>query len=411
MRRFALIVTVCLVAGCSSSGSPASSPSAPSSSAATTPAATPSGSATGTPTGTPTAPPLKQGKPRLALVGRFSSPVDVTAPVGDPRLFVVEQGGRIRIVRDGKVLPAPFLDISASVLNSGEQGLLSLAFAPDFATSRKFYVNYNAKDGDVRLAEFRAGANPDRADAATRRELLRIDKPFANHNGGLVVFDRAGMLLLSTGDGGGANDPGNRAQNLADLHGKILRIDPRPAGGKPYGIPKDNPFVGHANARPEVWAYGLRNPWRYSFDPPTGILYIGDVGQYAVEEIDAVPAARQRGANYGWRVFEGRRRNFEERIASPDRVVTPVHTYLHDGGHCAVMGGVVYRGSVAALRGRYLFADHCTGEIWYFAAGTSDQPPVSPAPFRGGTPNSFGVDARGEVYVVSASGEVWQITA
>jgi len=345
----------------------------------------------------------------LAQIGTFSAPTYVASPPGDPRLFVVEQAGRVMVVRGGRA--RPFLDIRALVLSGGERGLLGLAFPRDFARSRTFYVDYNATDGDLRIAAYRVGADPDRADPGSRRELLRIAKPYPNHNGGQLLFDKAGMLLIGVGDGGGANDPGNRAQDLGALQGKILRIDPHPAGGRPYGIPKDNPFTNRPTARPEVWAYGLRNPWRFSFDPATGDLYVGDVGQDAVEEVDAVPPERQAGANYGWRVFEGRRRHTEERISSPDRVVTPVHTFGHDSGHCSVTGGFVYHGSVAALRDRYVFGEYCTGDLWSFPAGTADRPAVTRLPFRGGRTTSFGVDAAGELYVCSAGGEVWRISA
>jgi glucose/arabinose dehydrogenase len=417
MRRPALILALCLVAGCSS-GSPSSSPSAsvsPPSAVTSSPAPSPSVPTSASPTGT--APgalpplPVRNGPPRLALVARFDQPVYVTAPPDDPRLFVVEQPGRIMVVKDGRTLPAPFLDIRDIVLFGGERGLLSMAFAPDYATSRTFYVDHNARDGDVRVAAYRVGADPDRADAGSRRELLRVAKPYPNHNGGLLLFDKTGMLIVGTGDGGSANDPGNRAQDLGVLQGKLLRIDPHPSGGRPYGIPPDNPFASGGGARPEVWAYGLRNPWRFSFDAPTGNLYVGDVGQDAVEEVDVVPPARQAGANYGWRVFEGRRRVRDERLRSPDRVVTPVHTFGHDSGHCSVTGGVVYDGSVAALRGRYVFGEYCTGDLWSFPAGTADRPAVTRLPFRGGQTTSFGIDARGEVYVCSAGGEVWRITA
>jgi glucose/arabinose dehydrogenase len=308
-------------------------------------------------------------------------------------------------------LPRPFLDISAQVRNGGEQGMLSIAFAPDFATSRLFYVDYNAKDGDIRVAEFRVSADPDRADPTTRRQLLRLPKPHENHNGGQLAFDAQGMLLVSIGDGGGSNDPSNNAQNLGSLLGKLLRIDPRPSGAKPYRIPPDNPFVRRAGARPEIWAYGLRNPWRFSFDG--GTLYVGDVGQYAVEELNAVPVATARGANFGWRVYEGRRRNFDNQTPNPvGRLVAPVHQFGHEGGRCVITAGVVYRGSVARLRGRFLFGEYCTGMLWTIPAGTRAGPKVTPLPFRAPYVASFGVDGAGEVYVVSTGGgEVWRISA
>ena len=415
MRTAALVLAAALLVGCSSDD-PTAAPSP-----GTTPSTTaPTGGATGSPSPsasasaavTPSARPPKSGPPRLELVGRFANVTHVTAPAGDPRLFVVEQGGRIRVLKDGKPLARPFLDISAQVRHRGEQGLLSMAFAPDFATSQRFYVDYNGTDGAVRVAEFQVGADPDRADPATRRELLRIPKPNENHNGGQLVFDDDGMLIVSIGDGGGGNDPSNNAQDLGTLLGKLLRIDPRPSGGRPYGIPADNPFVDKAGARPEVWAYGLRNPWRFSLDPATGDLYVGDVGQYIIEELNAVPAARASGANFGWRVWEGRRRNF--RNEQPDRsgpLVEPVHQFNHNGGRCVITSGVVYRGSVTALRDRFLFGEYCTGALWSIPAGTRPDPAVTTLSIKAPQVTTFGVDGFGEVYVASGNGEVWLISA
>ena len=420
MRRtpvFAALAALLVLplAACGGDGDPDASPSAPASSvvASGTPAGTPSGTGAPTGGGSPSGPPSKQGAPKLEKVALFQGAVHVTHAPGDPRLFVVELPGRVRVVRDGQLKKEPFLDITDLVSLGGEQGLLSVAFAPDYATSGRFYVDYTDKRGDVRIVEYRvSAADPDRADEGTRRELLTIEKPAANHNGGLVLFDPAGMLLIGIGDGGGGGDPENDAQNLGSLLGKVLRIDPRPTGGKPYGIPPDNPFVGRPGARGEVWQYGLRNPWRFSFDPPTGDFYLGDVGQNRVEEVNAVPRDRQSGANYGWRVYEGRSRfKAGEEPTEPQRLVMPVHTYNHDGGGCAVTAGVVYRGSVAALRGQFLFGDYCTGEIWSFPAGTADRPKVTTLALNGGHVSSFGVDAAGEVYVMSQDGEVWRITA
>jgi glucose/arabinose dehydrogenase len=414
MRRAAAVpalgLALAVLAACSA-GSPGASPSSPavpgSAAASPGPSATPSRPASPT----ATLPPLT-GTPRLVLVGRFTSPVYAASPPGDPRLFVVEQAGVIRIVRGGRTVPAPFLDISADVRSGGERGLLSVAFAPDYATSARFYVDYTDLDGDTRIVEFRASpTDPDRADPGSRRELLGIDQPYPNHNGGLLLFDPTGRLLIGMGDGGSQGDPDRRAQDLGDLLGKILRIDPlRQAGGQPYGIPADNPFAHRAGARAEIWAYGVRNPWRFSFDPATGDFYLGDVGQNTYEEIDAVPPARQSGANYGWRIYEGRSRYARGSLVDPGRLVQPVNTYSHSVG-CSVTGGVVYRGRVAALRGRYLFGDYCSGELWSFPAGVGEGPAVTRLPFSGGQPTSFGVDAAGEAYVLSATGEVWRISA
>ena len=406
MRSSPLVLAAALaatvLAGCSSDD-PALGPSPSPSSPAVTSSVPASPS--------PSALPTRSGPPKLALVARFDAPVHAASPPGDPRLFVVEQVGRIKIVKNGKVLARPFLDISAQVRHRGEQGLLSVAFAPDFATSKHFYVDYNGTDGAIRVAEFTVGADPDRADPATRRELLRIPKPHENHNGGQLAFDSKGMLVIATGDGGAGNDPDNRAQNLGDLLGKLLRIDPKPSGGRLYGIPADNPFAARSGARPEVWGYGLRNPWRFSFDAETGDLYVGDVGQYAIEELNAVPPATQPGANYGWRVYEGRRRNFRgETPNSAGTLVEPVHQFNHEGGKCVITGGVVYRGSVAALRGKFLFGEYCTGALWSVPAGTRANPSVTTLALKAAQVTSFGVDAAGEVYVISGNGEVWRIS-
>jgi glucose/arabinose dehydrogenase len=412
MRTAALVLAAALVAGCTS-GDPSVAPSPPPASSTAAP------SATGTPSSSPSAPapptalPPRSGPPRLELVARFDAPTHVAAPPGDPRLFVVEQGGRVKVVKDGRVLPAPFLDISALTRYGGEQGLLSMAFAPDFASSGRFYVDHNGKDGAVRVAEYTVGPDPDRADPSTRRELLRIPKPNSNHNGGQLAFDKDGMLVVSIGDGGGSNDPSDNAQDVGTLLGKLLRIDPRRRSpGREYAIPPDNPYTNGRGERPEVWAYGLRNPWRFSFDAETGDLYVGDVGQYAIEELNAVPPAWQNGANYGWRVFEGRRRNFPGQ--TPNRVgrlVEPVHQFNHDGGRCVITSGVVYRGSVTALRGKFLFGEYCTGALWSIPAGTRPDPRVTALALKAPQVSSFGVDGLGEVYVASSGGSVWRISA
>ena len=349
--------------------------------------------------------PLLTGKPRLAEVGSFNQPVHVASPPGDSRLFVVEKEGRIRVVKAGRVNPQPFLDIVRDVSSSGEQGLLSVAFAPDFATSGLLYIHYNNRDGDTRVDELRVRDDPDRADMSTRRRVLSVDQPYANHKGGLLLFDQSGMLMLGLGDGGSAGDPENRAQDLGTLLGKLLRINPRPSGGRPYSVPTDNPFVGRAGARPEIWAYGLRNPWRYSI-APDGRLWVGDVGQYRFEEINVVARDKQAGANFGWRAYEGNQRFREQRI-DESRLVRPVHVYNHNDGRCAVTGGVHYNGRVAALRGAYLYGDACSGDVWTYRP---DAPMVS---LGFGTRRVVSIDAlpTGEVYVVSIEGPVYHLTA
>ena len=276
------------------------------SAARATPTATTQAPAEPTATATPA---QRRRGVRLVRVGNFDEPVFVTAPRGDRRVqFVVEQGGRIMVVRNGRKLSAPFLDISGQVTSGGEQGLLSMAFAPDYASSGRFYVYFTDNGGDQRVVEYRR-ASADRADAGSARLVLQMADPESNHNGGLLLFGPGGHLYIGTGDGGGAGDRhGSRgnAQNLGSLLGKILRIDPRPSGGRPYSVPGSNPFVGRSGARGEIYAYGLRNPWRFSFDRRTRDLSIGDVGQGDVEEIDFVRSGR--GKNFGWRPFEGRRR-------------------------------------------------------------------------------------------------------
>ena len=297
---------------------------------------------------------------RLVGVGTFDAPVYVTAPRGERRrIFVVEQGGTIRVVRGGKRVGTPFLDLRSRVTAGGEQGLLSMAFAPDYAKTRRFYVNYTDRAGVQRVVEYRRSkSNAERADAGSARLVLRYDGIESNHNGGLVVFGPDRLLYVGTGDGGGADDQhGSRgnAQDLGKLEGKLLRIDPRRSGGRPYSVPASNPFVGRSGARPEIYSYGLRNPWRFSFDRQTGDLTIGDVGQNAIEEIDFARKGEASGANYGWRPFEGRRKNFDEPAPG---AVAPVIELEHPA-NCSVTGGYVVRdraraGARRALRLRRL---------------------------------------------------------
>ena len=349
---------------------------------------------------------------RLRQVGTFDQPVAFAAPPQDiHRQFVVEQNGTIRVIRDGKVLSTPFLDIRDRVVAGGEQGLLGLAFAPDYATSKRFYVYYTARgSGADTLAEFRA-ATDDRADAGSGRVVFAVPDPESNHNGGQLQFGPDGLLYIGIGDGGGANDQhgarGN-GQNKGTLLGKILRIDPRASGGRPYSVPSDNPFVGESGARGEIYAYGLRNPWRFSFDRSNGALVIADVGQSAVEEIDYAPRGQARGANYGWRPFEGTRRNFDE--PAPGHV-RPVLQKTHDDGWCSITGGYVVRDrALPALRGRYVYGDYCKGQLRSvrLAAGrASGDRAIADVPTIQGL-SSFGEDARGRVYVLSLNGPVYR---
>jgi glucose/arabinose dehydrogenase len=354
------------------------------------------------------------GGAKLTRIGRFDSPVYVTQPPDERRrLFVVEQGGRIVVVRDGHALPTPFLDLSAQVVAGGEQGLLGLAFAPDYPQSGRFYVDYTDTNGDTRIVEYRRGASPDRADPGSARQLIFQDQPESNHNGGQLAFGPDGLLYVGLGDGGGGYDqhgPIGNAQSLGTLLGKILRIDARPSGGRPYRIPAGNPFVGRAGAKPAIYAWGLRNPWRFSFDRRTGDLAIGDVGQDRIEEIDFRRRGTARGANFGWRAWEGRSHvDPGVRVANH---VQPALQYTHDRGGCSVTGGYVIRDprfAGSALAGRYVYGDFCAGNLLTakLRQGGASRP-------RGlglhvDALSSFGEDRRGRVYVVSLSGPVYRL--
>lgn len=359
-------------------------------------------------------PPVVTSQTRvLTAVGTFSRPVLVTAPSGEPeRVFVVEHGGRVIVVKDGKALPEPFLDIRNEVYLTNESGFLSIAFAPDFATSRLVYALYNQKrgNGDLRLVEYRVDAsNPDRIDASTGRTVLEIVKPWENHNGGMLRFGPDGMLYLSVGDGdsGVLNPPGAFAQTRNDLLGSILRIDPR--GGLPYAVPPDNPFVGDPDARPEVWAYGLRNPWRFWIDDLTRTLWIGDVGLGQAEEIDIAPL-KPGGRNFGWPCYEGTR-PFDTSASCPG-AVPPVWDELHDGGACSVIAGIVIRDPrLPSLTGMLLHGDFCTGELEALArpsGGTSSAKSIR-LDLKVPELSSFGVDGLDRVYAMSTSGAVYRL--
>lgn len=300
----------------------------------------------------------------------FDRALLITAPSGDDRLFVVEQGGKIRIVRpDGTVASRPFLDVSSLVSGGGEQGLLGLAFHPRYATNGRFFVDYTNRAGSTVVAEFGVSGDRDVANAASRRRLMLISQPFENHNGGMVAFGPDGFLYIGMGDGGSGGDPGNRAQNLATPLGKILRID---VNGRTttrgYKIPVSNPFRTRRGARPEIFSLGVRNPWRFSFDRARPDLWIGDVGQNAIEEIDFATLKRARGANFGWNRFEARSR-FSDVPLSAGRLIQPIAQYKHGPG-CSVTGGYVYRGpSIPELDGRYIFSDFCSSQVWSMRAG------------------------------------------
>jgi glucose/arabinose dehydrogenase len=376
---------------------------------AATPTATAAPATTATPEPEPTAVPARRAV-RLQRVGTFDAPVYVTSPPGDrARQFVVEQGGRVMVLRDGRRLGTPFLDISDQVTAGGEQGLLSLAFAPDYADSGRFYVYFTDNAGDQRIVEYRR-RNADRADPGTARLVLRMADSESNHNGGLLLFGPDGHLYVGTGDGGGGGDRhGSRgnAQNLGSLLGKILRIDPRPGGGRAYTVPAGNPFRGRPGARSEIYSYGLRNPWRFSFDRRTGDLTIGDVGQGAWEEIDFVRRGRGRGANFGWRPFEGRAR-YTPGESAPGHV-RPVIVRSHSAGNCSITGGVVVRDQRLKLYGRYVFGDYCVGRIESARLSRGRARGVRRTRLQVSSLSSFGEDAQGRVYVASLDGPVYRL--
>jgi glucose/arabinose dehydrogenase len=352
--------------------------------------------ASGPPAGGAAAPAI-----RLERVATLEQPLALAVRADDPALYVAERTGRVVAVEETGVRIA--LDLSDRVSLGGEQGLLGLAFSPD---GRFLYVDYTDVRGDTHVAEvrFRDGT----ADPETVRDVLVVAQPFGNHNGGGLAFGPDGHLYVALGDGGSAGDPMGNAQSRATLLGKLLRIDPRPAAGAPYGIPDDNPFVGIERARPEIWALGLRNPWRFSFDRATGDLWIGDVGQNAWEEIDIEPAGAGGGTNFGWNLFEGDE-PFRHARRTP-AVTPPVFAYPNRPGRtCAVTGGYVYRGrDVASLAGAYVFADFCLGRIEYLrpAGGTVEHGILGPV-----VPNlaSFGEDGAGELYALSLSGPVYRL--
>jgi glucose/arabinose dehydrogenase len=371
---------------------------------ATARSATPTTSATATET--PSATIARPGL-RLQRIGNFDAPVYVTAPRGDRRrIFVVEQGGTVRIVRGGQKLDRPFLDVSGQIDAGGERGLLSLAFAPDYASSGLFYVYYTAPDGDIRIVEYRR-ASAERADAGSARVVLSVDHPASNHNGGLIKFGPDGLLYAGLGDGGGGGDQhgarGN-GQNRATLLGKILRFDPRRDGNRPYTVPSSNPFVGRSGVRPEIYAYGVRNPWRFSFTPK-GHLVVADVGQGEVEEVTVV---RRAGANLGWRVFEGRSR-YASGESAPGHVPPAIQRF-HSDGNCSITGGVVVRDPVlSALRGRYVFGDFCRGRIESARLSGNQRRKGRDTPLSVDSLSSFGEDARRRVYVTSLGGPVYRL--
>jgi glucose/arabinose dehydrogenase len=330
----------------------------------------------------------------------LSQPLALAVREGDPALYIAEKTGRIVALDGERSEPRVVLDITGEVSLGSEQGLLGIAFSPD---GDFLYINYTDTAGHTHVTEF--AFSDDGADLGSRRDVLFVEQPFSNHNGGNLVFGPDGYLYIGLGDGGSAGDPQGNGQSLSTLLGKMVRISPRPSGNAPYTVPRDNPFVGRARTRPEIWAYGLRNPWRYSFDRETGDLWIGDVGQGSREEIDVEPDRSRGGLNFGWDALEGTLAF--EGAEPPENAVPPVFEYPTADG-CAVTGGYVYRGTeIPDLVGAYVFGDFCHGRLEAFvlrngrAVGHRELGPVV------SNLASFGEDADGELYAVSLTGPVY----
>lgn len=371
-------------------------------------------------TATPTPSPAPSGfDPARISVGYVAyatvpgRPLAIThAGDGSKRLFVADQDGRVHIVRGGVTEPDPFLDISDQVSGGGEQGLLGLAFHPDYPADPRVFVDYTDAAGDTVVSSFTVDpGDPDQVDPASEVVILEVDQPYSNHNGGAIGFGPDGYLYVALGDGGSGGDPLDFGQRLDTLLGKILRIDiDRSGGGRAYAIPSSNPFAGDAGRRDEIWLYGLRNPFRFSFDRRTGDLWIGDVGQGAWEEID-VARAGVGGLDFGWRTMEGSHCYAPATGCSTAGLTLPVVEYSHDVG-CAVIGGIVYRGSAyPILRGGYVFADTCTGITWAVRASASG--PQSLVAVDDGPSGiaGFGESESGELYAADLDGRIWRVTA
>jgi glucose/arabinose dehydrogenase len=355
--------------------------------------------------------------PRLdvsLIASGFASPVQVVAPAGDRRVFVVERAGTVKIVKDGVVSPLPFLDLTGVVSTFGsERGMLSLVFHPQFATNRQFFVNYAETDGSIRIARFTASAaNPDVADVGSRKNIRRIPHTGVQHYGGMMQFMPDGTLLISVGDAGSGNTSGGDSQQPGTLRGKLIRIDVN--GGDPFAIPTSNPFVGETNFRPEIYALGLRNPWRFWIDAPTQQIFLTDVGEASYEELNVVPLTTLPGANFGWSFIEGPLclPTSGAAACNLDRLFEPTVTYQHGPGCNSITGGVVYRGTqFAEHSGRYFYADFCQG--WLKSLRANGGMTMEPIEWKTSIPvqrlTSFGVDGFGEVYAVSYAGELFKL--
>ena len=428
-RALGLVFAAVLVAGCgaatatpifTATPSPTTTP-APTTTAVPTPTPTPTPTPVPTPTPEPTPTPVPTIAPPVTIsfqpvVTGLTAPIGVSSTPGDLRLFVIGQTGKVTIVDGGKV-SGTFLDVSSKISTGSERGLLGLAFHPQYASNGRFFVRYTNKAGNLVISEFHVSSNPNKADPASERILLTIPHPsYANHNGGRIWFGPDGDLYIGTGDGGSGGDPNNHGQSLNTLLGKMLRIDvDHPADGKAYGIPADNPFVDKAGALPEIFAYGLRNPYSFSFDRLTGDLWIADVGQDKYEEIDRATAASGggNGANFGWRRMEGNHCYTPSSNCETAGMVLPLAEYSHgsnDSTGCAVIGGYVYRGTeYPELYGRYFFGDECSGTVWDVTAdGPAKQSPQKLLS-SGVNIDGWGEDADGELYMVASNGTLYQL--
>ena len=392
----------------------------PAAAATATPSA--SGSAPAGPGSSPSSGPPGAFDPAHVAVGFDTVTTGLTAPLaivnahdGSSRIFVAEQGGQIRIVRDGRLEPAPFLDIASEISSGGERGLLGVAFHPRFPSDPRVFVDYTDVNGDTRVSSFTVDpAHPDAVDTSTERRLLFVKQPYPNHNGGALAFGPDGDLYVSLGDGGSGGDPQGNGQSLTTLLAKILRLDvDHPTAGRGYGIPADNPYAdGGGGRRPEIWLTGLRNPWRMSFDRATGDLWIGDVGQSAWEEVDVQRAGVPGGTNFGWNRMEGTHCYQPSQGCEDPAFTLPVAEYGHDQG-CTVIGGVVDRGpSTPALAGGYVFADYCSGRVWAIDPSTNGVRKPTVVADTKHSFAAFGEDEAGDVYAVDISaGTLLRLTA
>ncbi|XLZ68050.1 PQQ-dependent sugar dehydrogenase [Massilia sp. SR12] len=367
------------------------------------------------PTTPPTTPPATTfGLALREVASGLDAPLLLTAPAGDPRRFVVERAGRVRILApDGSVRATPFLDLSGLISTTGEGGLLSLAFHPAYAQNGRFYIYYTDKFSNIAIDEVRVSADANLADPETLKRIITIPHPtYTNHYGGLLAFGPDGYLYAGTGDGGGGGDPDNNAQNLDSLLGKLLRLNVDNPLPPLYTVPADNPFAGQDGKRGEIWAYGLRNPWRFAFDVAGGALYIADVGQDQREEVNVVSSS-QKAANYGWDIMEGTR-CYSSATCSQQALTLPAFEYEHGTGNangCSITGGFVYRGTaLPELSGHYLYSDYCKGFLksFRYANGAVSDAKDWAVASVGNVP-AFGQDAAGELYVLSGAGKVYQI--